>query len=299
MLNSNEKEETKIKAIKGSIAICLVRCEYFQKKEDNKMRKIAYSVLALFAFSIFFVAVGTLPSQAQGTMALYGQSVIAGWDTLPASGMIGVQLLTPNDEYLGVISDLVVDPNTGRILEAILSDVPGKGAEPEAVPFAAISHTGNGTFVLNLPDSFADSFPYYYWNETFQMLRPSYSRWAELRYYYSVRPTPVGSFKTSTLMGAPVETSQGKMVASVNDLVIDFRNDQVVYTVLSDVGGAGGRMVAVPFSELSRSGHVFTLHTTAEKLVNAPAFSWSETTNPMYAQNVYRYYGVEPYWEAR
>jgi len=260
------------------------------------MKKLAYFIATVFVFGLFFLAAGVSPSHAQGTIALYGESEIAGWDTVPASGVIGAQLLTPKGDYLGVISDFVVDPNSGHILEAVLSDVPGKGAEQETVPFVAISHTGDGIFVLDIPDT--DAFPY--WNQTWQMLRPSFSRWAELRYYYSVEPTPVGSFSTSTLMGAPVETSKGEMVARVNDLVIDFSNDQVVYTVLSDVGGMGDRMVAVPFNELSKSsGNVFTLNTTSDKLVNAPLFSWTETGNMKYAQNIYSYYGVQPYWEER
>ncbi len=258
------------------------------------MKKIAYSVIALFAFSMFFVSVGTSPSQAEGIVTMYGQSDLAGWDTLPASGMIGAQLLTTGGDYLGVISDLVVDPNTGHILEAILSDVPGKGAEQEAVPFVALSHTGDGIFVLNIPDSFP------VWYQVWGYLEPPYTHWAELRYYYSVEPTPAESFNVSALIGAPVETSKEEGVGRVNDLVIDFRNDQVVYSVLSDMGGMEGRMVAVPFNELSKSsGNVFTLHTTKEKLMNAPAFAWTEMTDLRYAQNIYTYYGVQPYWEEK
>ncbi len=261
------------------------------------MKKSTYYIVALFAFSLFFLAAGVSASQAQGTTALYGESDIAGWDTVPASGIVGSQLLTSDGFYLGVISDLVVDPN-GHIQEAILSDVPGKGAELEAVPFVAISHTGDGIFVMNLPDIF----PAWYenWEARMELPQDPYTHWTELRYYYSVEPTPVGSFNTSTLMGAPVEASKGEMVARVNDLVIDFRNDQVVYTVLSDVGGEGGRMVAVPFNELSKSGgNVFTLNTTSDKLMSAPAFSWTEMTDLRYAQNIYSFYGVQPYWEER
>src|SRR5574341_261103 len=115
------------------------------------MKRIAYAVMALFAFSIFFVAVGTSSSQefSKGTIALYGQSEISGWDTLEASSMIGAQLRNVSDDYLGQISDLVVDPGSGRILEIILSDVPEQGGELIAVPFDAISHSGNGIYVFN------------------------------------------------------------------------------------------------------------------------------------------------------
>lgn len=80
-------------------------------------------------------------------------------------------------------------------------------------------------------------------------------------------------------------------------MVIDFRNDQVVYSVR--VGEKGSRMVAVPFNELSKSsGNVFTF-TPQEKLMNAPTFAWTDMTDLRYAQNIYRYYGVQPYSEER
>jgi len=264
------------------------------------MKKIAYSVMALFALGIFFSGVGISSSEEfpEGTISLYDQSDLAGWDTLPASGMIGAQLLTPEGDYLGVISDLVVDPNTGHISEVILSDVPGRGGEQEAVPFVALSHTGNGIFVMNLPDIF----PVWYrsWDSPLEFRQPTYTHWAELRFYYSVEPTSAESFNVSTLMGAPVETSKEEWVGRVNNLVIDFRNDQVVYLVLSDMGGMGGRMVAVPFNELSKgSGNAFTLHTTKERLMNAPIFAWKEMNDLGYAQSIYRHFGVQPYWEEK
>ncbi len=254
-------------------------------------------MMALFALGIFFSGVGISHSQEfpEGAISLYDQSNIAGWDTLPASRMIGAQLLTPEGDYLGVISDFVVDPNTGHISEVILSDVSGRGAESEAVPFVALSHTGDGIYVLNIPDIF----PAWYqgWESPLEDHEFSYSHWAELRYYYSVEPMPAGSFNVSTLIGAPVETSNGEGVGRVNDLVIDFRNDQIAYSVLSDVGG---RMVAVPFIELSKSsGNAFTLHSTKEKLLNSPTFKWTEMTDLRYAQNIYGYYGVQPYWEGK
>ena len=257
-------------------------------------------MMALFALCVLFSGVGISSSEEfpEAAASLYGQSDIAGWDTLPASGMIGAQLLSPEGDYLGVISDLVVDPNTGHISEVVLSDVPGKGAEQGMVPFVALSHTGDGIFTLNIPDIF----PVWYegWESPLEDHDYPYTHWAELRYYYSVEPTPMGSFNFSTLMGAPVETSKGEGVARVNDFVIDFRNDQIAYLVLSDVGGMGGRMVAVPFNELSKSGgNVFTLQTTKEKLLNSPTFAWNEMTDLRYTQNIYTYYGVQPYWEEK
>ncbi len=220
---------------------------------------------------------------------------MSGWDTLEASSMIGAQLWTGTDDYLGQISDLVVDPGSGRVLEVILSDVPGKGGESVAVPFAALSHTGDGIFVFHRPEYFGN----FIMGEGGPFFDEPFTHWAQTRFLYSVQPIPMAAFPTTRLMGSPVETSKGEQVARVDDFVIDFGSDRVVYSVLSDVGGSGGKMVAVPFGELSKSGNTFTLKTTKEKLINSPSFRMADMTNHHYADNVYKYYGLQPYWEEK
>jgi uncharacterized protein YrrD len=99
-------------------------------------------------------------------------------------------------------------------------------------------------------------------------------------------------------MGAPVRTSKGEEVGWVNDFVIDFTKSQLVYLALSDVGGTEGRMVAVPFKELSsEGGEMLTLHTSKEKLLDSPTLTSADMADRTYAEHIYRYYGVQPYWE--
>jgi len=267
------------------------------EKEDDTMRKIIYPIMALFALSVLFVGIRTSSSEEfpEGTISLYGQSDITGWDTLETSSMIGAPLLSTNGDYMGQVSDLVVDPDSGHVLEVVLSDVPGEGGESIIVPFAALSHTGAGIFVFNRPEEFMGRFRDD-GNPAFE--RPFTTHWAETTFLYSVRPLPMGALRTSTLMGNTVLTSNGETVAEVNDFVIDFGNDRVVYSVLSDVGGTEGRMVAVPFSELSKGGgNLMTLRISKERLLDSPTFTESDITNLRYADSVYRYYGVQPYWE--
>jgi sporulation protein YlmC with PRC-barrel domain len=253
------------------------------------MKKTTYLAMALLALSILFWGVGNSSSQTwiEGTPTLYGQSDITGWDTAPASTLIGAQLMTTDGDYLGQISNLVVDPENGHVIDVVLSDVPGMGGESVSVPFAALSHTGGNVFVFNPPEELG----------SFYREQP-YSYWAEVRYLYSDQPVPMAAFHVSTLMGAPVASSKGEDLARVDDFVIDFTRDQVVYSVLTDVGGMEGKMVAVPFRELSRKGgNAFTFHTTKERLLDSPAFTWNDITDLRYAGSVYRYYGAQPYWE--
>jgi sporulation protein YlmC with PRC-barrel domain len=262
------------------------------------MRKIAYPAMALFIFIILFFGIGNSYSQEfpQGTITLYNQSNIKGWDTFEASRMIGAQVVNRTGDPLGQITDLVIDSENGHISEVILSDVQGEGGEQVAVPFAALSHTGWDIFVFNKPEEYPENFssvggPYF---------EEPFSEWAEIRFLYSVLPLPTGAYRLSALMGASVRTQKGDEVGRVNDLVIDFTKNQLVYSVLSDVKEKEGKMVAVPFSELStEGGDRFTLHTTKEKLMDSPAFAWTDMADHRYAENIYRYYGVQPYWEEK
>jgi len=210
--------------------------------------------------------------------------------------MIGAQLITNDGDYIGQISNLVVNSENGHVLEVILSDVPGRGGEQIAVPFDAISHSGGDVFVFNPPEELGWYSAYMGAGDYGEL---PFGYFTEVRYLYSVEPIPMAAFNATTLIGAPVQTSKGEDVAWVNDLVIDFAKDQVVYSDLSDVGGMQGKMVAVPFSELSKKGDMFTLHATREKLEEAPAFTWNDTTDLRYAESIYRYYGVQPYWEEK
>ena len=260
------------------------------------MKNIALSAMALLFLSILFLGVENSYSQEfpQGTVTMYGQSDIKDWDTLEVSRMIGSQLVTETGDSLGQISDLVIDSGTGHILEVILSDVPGKGGEQVAVPFAALSHTGSSIFVFNEPEEYSG----YFTSGGVPFSEEPISQWAEIRFYYSVLPLPMGAYRVSAWMGAPVRTPKGDEVGRVNDFVIDFAKNQLVYFALSEE--TEGRMVAVPFNELSsEGGEMLTLHTSKEELLDSPAFTWGDMTNRNYAEHIYRYYGVQPYWEEK
>ena len=129
---------------------------------------------------------------------------------------------------------------------------------------------------------------------------PTGNYWvADLDYVLSyVQPIPAETKKSSQLMGARIETPKGEDVAWIDDLVVDSENGHIVYLVLSDVGGVENRMVAVPFEALSEPHEkVFVLNTTKDKLLAASEFKWEDAPNRTYAEGIYRYYGVQPYWE--
>jgi sporulation protein YlmC with PRC-barrel domain len=257
------------------------------------MKKMIYCLgILLLIFS--FMAAGSSFAQTQmKERSGYFHPTPMGWDTFKASDLIGVQLYTREMDVLGQISDLVIDPATKRISRIVVSDIPGMGGESVAVPFDSLVKTGHNIFLYAAPenvDYFYGEKPYwsvgFYWAADLDYVLPY------------VQPVPTGAEKTSRLMGVLVETPKGEEVARINDLIVDSENGHAVYLVLSDVAGTEGKMVAVPFDALSESrGNVFVLNATKDKLLTAPHFMWPEVSNRKYAEDVYRHYGLQPYWK--
>lgn len=259
-----------------------------------------------------------------------------GWDTVEASWLIGQTVFSPLQGYLGQVEDLMVDSANGRIALVILSGVPGFAAGYVAAPFSALERTGEETYQLNFGDrnvaipwsNYRYRDPYaddlYEWRSIVALSTiPSTidPLWADSVYqyfgktpYWTEGKTPhpdIVSYRTSgppileslfvrstapELLGATVQSKDGKEAARINDLVIDSRDGRVAFLVLDSVPGRV-EQVAVPFSELTMSGNAFALNTTGDKLAAAPSFNESaDMGNREYAASVYRFFGVQPYW---
>ena len=235
------------------------------------MRSKTYSITGLFFLSLLLVAT-----------SFADESAIR-WDSFVATNLMGRDLETSVGEYIGNIDDLAINPSTGRIDSVLVNHVTGVGAQVVSIPFDNISKMGDNIFVYNPPED-------------------TYGFYEEMPYWYlglnQLPPMREGDYKFSTLLGASIESKEGEHAARINDFVVN-RDGHVVYVVLDEVGG-GDKMVAVPFGALSMKGeHLFALDTTKERLVEAPAFDWSDVPHLYYATDVYRYYGLQPYWETR
>ena len=259
-----------------------------------------------------------------------------GWNAFEASWLIGHKVYSPLQGELGQIEDLMIDSANGRIALVVLSGVQGFGGKYVAAPFEALERTGEDTYQLDFGDRNIaipwGNYPYrdpyatdlYEWRSIVGLSRiPSTidPLWADSVYQYFGKtpywvegrtPYPdILSYRTvgpsvlqslfwgnpgPVLMGATVESKDGKMTPRIDDLVIDSKDGRVAFLVVDRVPGRF-EQVAVPFSELSMSGNVFSLNTTGEKLAAAPGFDESADMNNLkYAENVYKYFGQRPYW---
>ena len=257
------------------------------------MKKMLYYFgTGLLLFGL--VVVGNLSAQMEGQEASgYFEPATMAWDTFKASDLLGVQLHSREMDVLGQISDLVIDPATKRISRVMVSDIPGMGGESVGIPFNALEKIGNNLFVYAAPENvnyFHGEKPFwsvgFYWAADVDYVLPY------------VQPMPTGAEKTTQLIGALVETPKGEEIARINDVVIDSENGHLVYLVLSDVAGTEDKLVAVPFDALSEPReNVFVLNIMKDRLLAAPEFMWPDVTNRKYAEDIYRYYGLYPYWE--
>jgi sporulation protein YlmC with PRC-barrel domain len=123
-------------------------------------------------------------------------------------------------------------------------------------------------------------------------------------------PTPAINFvQTSKIVGMKVKDSNGEMIGTIKDVVLDRETGCMAYTVIS-TGDSGTRLtgttktVPVPWSVygLSSDPTMLTLTVDRERVYGAPAFEYSrinDYSNSTYISNVYAYFGVQPIVAAR
>ena len=250
-----------------------------------------------------------------------------GWNTFEASWLIGHRVLTPlQSAYLGQISGLVIDRTNGRIALVVLSDVPNIGARRLVLPYSSITDIGQDKCIFNPGDMvFGPSLePNYVFNDPYiygltlagypefypfpspmdvAWLTDIYRTYGQVPYWEAAgqqEPSSLELIDSSRLMGAQVQLSSGEAAGEINDFVIDSSDGHIAFLVLSDVPGRPDTLVAVPFNALSTRENTFVLDTSKEQLASALSFDESADLNNMrWAENVYRHFGLEPYWTER
>jgi sporulation protein YlmC with PRC-barrel domain len=294
----------------------------------NKTVKILMlvSIFSLFLFGNSSVFAKELSQGEVGAM-----SQPTSWETFEASWLIGHLVYSPLGNELGQIDNLMIDRANGHIALVILSGVRKSGAEYVAAPFSALERTGEDTFQLNFDVQYTstpDYDPYAYqlyshnsivglsripsridplWADSLYRFYGQTPYWTEGRAvpsdimaYRTAEPSILNSLlmgKTApVLMGANIQSKNGKAEARVDDLVIDSKGGRVAFLVVDRVSGRG-EQIAVPFGEMSMSSNIFVLNTTGKRLATAPSFDqYSDMNNLKWAENVYRFFGQQPYW---
>jgi sporulation protein YlmC with PRC-barrel domain len=116
------------------------------------------------------------------------------------------------------------------------------------------------------------------------------------------------SFETSKLIGTIVKDPTGESVGKIRDFVLDS-NGHIDFVILShylyDFNSEyvpyypiPRETVAVPFSAITIKPNekIAALKFNGSELDFAPQFVMSDLNNRKWAENVYKYYGLQPYW---
>lgn len=108
---------------------------------------------------------------------------------------------------------------------------------------------------------------------------------------------------SDTLTGDSVRNELGEDLGKVEDFMLDMESGRIRYAVLSFGGalGIGNKLFAVPPEALTidTDNHCLVLNVEKERLKEAPGFDkdhWPDFADSSFGENVYRYYGKEPYW---
>jgi sporulation protein YlmC with PRC-barrel domain len=84
------------------------------------------------------------------------------------------------------------------------------------------------------------------------------------------------TFKATDLFGASLETPVHEYIGRIDDLVINPSTERMDSVLVKDVRGLGAKVIAIPFSDISRGGYTFFVYNPPE----------DRTT----------FYGEMPYW---
>jgi len=107
-----------------------------------------------------------------------------------------------------------------------------------------------------------------------------------------------------TILGAKVVNAEREDLGTIEDLVLDSRDDKVAYAILSFGGflGMGDKHFAIPWQALAFdiSQKLAVLNIDKNRLKNAPGFdkdNWPDMTNTEWGVRIHNHYGYKPYWE--
>jgi sporulation protein YlmC with PRC-barrel domain len=283
----------------------------------NKTVKIltVVSIFSLFLFGSYAFAGGWQNARVGASYHLMGS------DRFEASWLIGQRVNGRAGDYIGQISNLVIDQDNNRVALVVLSNVPGFGADHVAIPYGCLERSDSHPFTFRFPimekaDVNNREDADLYLLRQYPMDSPLYSipqpinpNWVAEVYrtygfvtpYWTEKgerePSARAFYLSTRLIGTRVQATEGKVKASISDLIFNSSNGHITLLALSDVEGRGDHLVAVPFDALNITDQgTFTLNITGNQLASAPSFHKSDLNKRGYAKNVYRFFGIRPLW---
>jgi sporulation protein YlmC with PRC-barrel domain len=235
-----------------------------------------------------------------------------------ATSLIGKPVNGEAGNYIGKISNLIIDEANDHVSLVVLSGVPGFGSDQLSFPYECLQRSGDQTFNIRfsgvvpasngLQDPILNALKQYPADSPFfNIPEPISSSWvAEVYRTYGYLPywvqsgekTPAAAdFTEATrLLGTKVAAIEGKVCGTINDMTMDS-SGRLDLLILSNIPGRGANKVVVPFDALRKnSDGSLALNVTGERLAMAPVFHRSYANRTGYDERVDRFFGLAPRW---
>ena len=111
---------------------------------------------------------------------------------------------------------------------------------------------------------------------------------------------PVQRLTATSIIGDRIENAAGEDLGKITNLMINLGDGRIEYAVVEygSFLGMGGKLFAIPFSELrvDTARELFVLKREKDYLKNSPGFDpahWPDTNDHTYFNN------VDTYWDAQ
>jgi len=241
--------------------------------------------------------------------------------TSEATSLFNKQVNDQAGEYLGKISNLIIDEANHRVSLVVLTAVPGFGSDQVTFPYECLQRTGDQTMSIRFygivpaagsgQDPVLDALKQYPADSPlYSIPEPIAPNWvAEVYRTYGYLPYWVQSgekapsaadfTEISKLEGTKVAATEGKVYGTINDMTIDS-SGRLDLLILSNVPDRGAHKAAVPFNALKKtSDGSLVLNVAGKRLAMSPVFYKSDTKRPGYDERVDRFFGLAPRWTVK
>jgi sporulation protein YlmC with PRC-barrel domain len=105
------------------------------------------------------------------------------------------------------------------------------------------------------------------------------------------------------LIGKEVVDQNNQKIGKIENLVLDRSTGRVSLAIVQTKGfiEIGEKFVAIPFQSITAKDGRMEVNMTKDKIAKAPTFTEGElkSINRSTETEVYKYYGVAPYWEGK
>jgi len=240
-----------------------------------------------------------------------------------ADKLVGTDVRNGSNEWIGKVSDLVIDNNQRTVSYVILS------AENRLYPISwSAFDTSKEKFMLNITKDKMTQAPRIDMIDLSQLGNPEYKQ--KVDNFYSEQILAVQSknameqatewmkekaqqafstgeradlSKLSEIKGLAVQNPQGERLGKLRDILIDVRYGTIAYGTVGFGGLAGvaEKTAVVPWAALAVQPQMGIARLDTDKATLESAVltrsQMQQLTEPQFARQIHKKFGTEPYWE--